>query len=95
MPEDKMGLRKANLILQNPKDYWSHEVDEAKEYAIKAIDILCNSEEVGIPFEKTGEIVMFAFTRGNLIALLDNIIARKEQDGTAVQQTEEQLGKET
>lgn len=30
-----MTLEKASCILQNPKKYWSHQVEEAHQYAVK------------------------------------------------------------
>ena len=40
-----MTLREANDILQNRKSHWSHEIDDAKDYCIKAIGYLINAAD--------------------------------------------------
>lgn len=40
-----MNLREANDILQNPKDHWSHEIDDAKKYCIDAVKYLVNAAD--------------------------------------------------
>lgn len=40
-----MTLREANDILQNPKDHWSHEIDDAKKYCIDAVKYLINAAD--------------------------------------------------
>lgn len=40
-----MNLREANDILQNPKEHWSHEIDDAKKYCIEAVKYLVNAAD--------------------------------------------------
>ena len=35
-----MTIERACRILQNPKSYWSHEVEEAKQIAIKVFQMI-------------------------------------------------------
>ena len=46
-----MNLREANDILQHKHDHWSHEVDDAREYAEEVLRVLCehgdNSAVIG------------------------------------------------
>ena len=38
-----MTIKQIDTILQHPKDYWSHEVEEAREAAKKVVHILTHS----------------------------------------------------
>ena len=40
-----MNLREANDILQNPKEHWSHEIDDAKKYCVEAVKYLVNAAD--------------------------------------------------
>lgn len=43
--DKKMTIEQIDTILQHPKDYWSHEVEEAKEAAKKVVHILADYSE--------------------------------------------------
>ena len=44
--EQKMTIEQINEVLQHPKAFWSHEVEEAKEGAKEAVRILSEFSEV-------------------------------------------------
>lgn len=68
---EQMTLKKANDILQNPKNHWSHEVDEAKEYVIKAVNILCTNSDFNPWVDVVGKLHDRLYTRDRIIDFLD------------------------
>lgn len=55
-----MTIKQIDDILQHPKDYWSHEVEEAKEAAKQVVHIIAllqdrNGEEIRKMMERRNE----------------------------------------